>query len=265
MKRFLVTTIAGHWLLGLRAKGAILRAAWSDIEAVGTIASDQLATYLVTRLVRPNTVFVDVGAHIGSIIAEVRLHCRPRQIHAIEAVPRKARELARAFKEVVVHDCAVGADEGNVSFYEDTRRSGYSSLMRPLGDRVGVREMKVAMRRLDDLVPHRDVDIVKIDVEGAELGVLRGSEKIIESCRPVVLFESGTGDAESKRVLAKFLMDLNYAIVLPNRLAHNDAGMAVDNFIECHIYPPRTTNYFAVPNERRLEIRDRSRSLLGIT
>jgi hypothetical protein len=43
------------------------------------------------------------------------------------------------------------------------------------------------MRRLDDVV---DVaDAVKIDVEGAELGVLRGARRLLAEAKPLVIFE----------------------------------------------------------------------------
>jgi hypothetical protein len=38
----------------------------------------------------------------------------------------------------------------------------------------------------------------------------------------------------------------------------------MDGFIDSHIYPRRCTNYFAIPSERRIEIRDRARDILGI-
>jgi hypothetical protein len=33
------------------------------------------------------------------------------------------------------------------------------------------------------------IDVIKIDVEGAELGVLRGSEKLVTKNRPSIMFE----------------------------------------------------------------------------
>jgi hypothetical protein len=47
-------------------------------------------------------------------------------------------------------------------------------------------------------------------------------------------------------------------------VAHNDGGLSLEGFIESHAYPRRTTNYIAIPSERRVEIRDRARTLLGI-
>jgi hypothetical protein len=49
----------------------------------------------------------------------------------------------------------------------------------------------VSVERLDDLVTG-PVDVVKIDVEGAEAACLRGAERILREHRPLVIFEHGT-------------------------------------------------------------------------
>jgi len=40
--------------------------------------------------------------------------------------------------------------------------------------------------------------------------------------------------------------------------------MSLEAFNDGHLYPRRTTNYFAVARERREEVRDRARVVLGI-
>jgi FkbM family methyltransferase len=54
------------------------------------------------------------------------------------------------------------------------------------------RILKVGVFRLDDLIPSKQpVSFMKIDVEGAELDVLRGAADLLEASRPVVAFECG--------------------------------------------------------------------------
>jgi hypothetical protein len=62
----------------------------------------------------------------------------------------------------------------------------------------------------------------------------------------------------------QFLADHDYIVLIPNRVAHNDSGLTQDGFLESHLYSRRTTNYFAVPVERQIEIRDRARRILKI-
>jgi hypothetical protein len=136
-----------------------------------------------------------------------------------------------------------------------------------MGDK-SILEIKVRLEKLDNLVPHMDVDAIKIDVEGAELGVIRGAVNILRRCRPIIMFESGPqaddGLGYTKEAILDFLNSHDFSVVVPNRVAHDDDGLTSAGFIESHLYPRRTTNYFAIPTERRTEFRDRARSILRL-
>lgn len=269
MKQLILNTLIGHFALASREKLNLIRAVLWRPEAVGTIANDCLASLLIARICLPNKMFIDVGAHIGSVISEVHRQDQSIHIVAIEAIPKKAFNLRRKFPYAEIHECAVGDSEGNVSFFINLAQSGYSSLARPPGDDNSFSEIHTPLKKIDSLISSDLVDAIKIDVEGAELGVIRGARKMLEICRPTIMFESAL--AESNKLgytaqgLWQQLTDLGYLIIVPNRLAHNDHGLSLDGFIESHLYPRRTTNYFAVPIERRVEIRNRARHILGIT
>ena len=53
------------------------------------------------------------------------------------------------------------------------------------------------------------VSVVKIDVEGAELNVLNGATKLLESCRPHLMMEANTRD--ELRVIEDFLAPYGYS------------------------------------------------------
>jgi FkbM family methyltransferase len=269
VKEAIVGTAIGRVLMSARDRFGLLFAAYKHLEMVGTIANDQLATLLVTRLCQATKTFVDVGAHIGSVIAAVQQCDASIKIVAIEAIPDKASRLRAKFPRVDIHECAVGDQKGEIPFYINTKDSGYSSLGRPTGktDRF-ITQIKVRMEKLDDLVSHDNIDVIKIDVEGAELAVLRGTEKIIAHSRPIIMFESGPGDPNglgySKTEMWRFFAERNYVIQVPNRVAHDDGGLSEDGFVESHVYPRRTTNYFAIASERRSVVRDAARRVIGI-
>jgi FkbM family methyltransferase len=87
---------------------------------------------------------------------------------------------------------ALGNSEGDVKFYIDTKQSGYSSLFRPADRKADtIIEITVPMTRLDRLVDSDAIAAIKIDVEGAELDVLRGSLSTLTRNRPIIMFESG--------------------------------------------------------------------------
>jgi FkbM family methyltransferase len=269
MKQNLLGNPLGRTALYLRDKFNLIKNSQFSVESIGTIANDQLATTLITNICGPGKTFIDVGAHIGSIIAQVRHKDSSIKIVAIEAIPEKARALRKRFSFVDLHGCAVGEVSGEISFFIDTKRSGYSSLARPVGAADASKiEIKVPIERLDNLVKAADVDAVKIDVEGAELGVIRGAIRILKECRPIIMFESGPSGGDglgyTKEAMIHFLNSLDYSVIVPNRLAHDDDGLTTAGFVESHLYPRRTTNYFAVPSERRIEFRDKARGILKL-
>lgn len=273
MKQRILGTVLGRLATTTRDKLEILKAAFSDIESVGTISNDQMATLLVTRLCKGNKIFIDIGAHIGSIIAAVADHDITIKIIAVEAMPDKVLNLRRKFPSLDIHEYAVGEPDNDgetVTFYVNTKQSGYSSLGKPDENiKSDIVEISVPLVKLDKLVPLDNIDMIKIDVEGAELGVLRGSVNTLTNNRPVIMFESAPAQDDglgySKEDMWLFLTDHDYEIIVPNRVAHNGEGLSKEGFMESHFYPRRTTNYFAIPRERRLEIRDRARKLLSIS
>lgn len=268
MKQFILGSTLGRLAMSIRDKFEIMKAVLTKAEIVGSITNDQMATLLVTKLCSSNKTFIDVGAHIGSIISEVAYHDSTIKICAVEAIPDKVLKLRRKFPSVELHECAVGDSEGNISFYINTKKSGYSSLGKPIKEQESdTVEITVSLKKLDSLISYNDIDIIKIDVEGAELGVLRGSENIITTNNPVIMFESGPQQDNklgyTKEDMWEFLTDHNYDILIPNRVAHNGPGLSKEGFIESHVYPRRTTNYIAVPIERRSEIKNRANNILN--
>ena len=267
IKGAIVNTPLGMLAQNLRDRLALHRAVGNSLETLGTMANDSLARHLLERLCLDGRVFIDVGAHIGSVIDGVRRYSRPEHIIAIEAIPAKAAALRRRFPDVSVHCTAVGDVSGETSFFIDEKRTGYSSLDPSLGGRApSVREIVVPIEPLDSLTPHGNIDLIKIDVEGAELGVMRGAEAIVAASRPTVMFESGADEMQAfpKTALWEWFDARDYCVVQPNRVAHYDDGMGSETFLESHLYPRRTTNYFGIARERRDEVRSRARHILGL-
>jgi FkbM family methyltransferase len=200
-------------------------------------------------VVRKDTNCIDVGAHIGSTLSAI-VRRSPRGKHlAFEPVPRKAAWLRRKFPEVEVRAVALADRTGTVSFEEDHSRSGFSSIA-PEGGACGG-ELTVACDRLDNVVdPARRVGFLKIDVEGAELLVLRGATELLHRDRPAILFESGPGGAEkfglSREQLFNFLtVEMGYSIYLIRDYVRGAGPIDLRTFHACHVYPFRAFNYLA--------------------
>ncbi len=152
---------------------------------------DKAMRRLLKRVLRPDSNVVDVGCNVGEFLEQVRRHA-PRGTHvAVEPLPHLAEALAARFPNVRVERCALGAEPGVATFHHVVEMTGWSGFNRQDYPRdVTVEEIEVAVRTLDEVVGEEaTVDLVKIDVEGAEMSALRGGRSLFRRARPVVIFE----------------------------------------------------------------------------
>jgi FkbM family methyltransferase len=204
------------------------------------------------RILRPWSNCVDVGAHIGGTISLI-LNLAPKGKHvAVEPLARKAAWLGKKFPEVQVHQLALGDTAGKIKFCENLSRPGFSGFQGDPASGDRTREVLVDCARLDDIIPSdRRIDFLKVDVEGAELLVLRGATSLLARDRPVVLFESGPGGAEklglSREQLFRFFVKQGYSVFLPKDYVNNGNPLELSAFDQSHRYPFKAFNYFAIP------------------
>ncbi len=148
------------------------------------------ATAFLNRRLGPGDVFIDVGANIGyfSLLAAGRVGPSGRVI-AVEASPPVFERLVSNVnlnhaRHVRTLNVAAAAEKGQVKLYcgQDCN-CGATSVVPDESD-VVIAEVNAAP--LTDLISDHDwnnVRLVKIDVEGAEAGVIRGLGSLIEKGR----------------------------------------------------------------------------------
>ncbi len=154
----------------------------------------------VLRHLRRGGCFYDVGAHIGyySLLA-TRLVGKKGRVVAFEPDPSNVAVLhenlsRNALSEVEVISCAVWDQPGKVAFQRSgTEHPGESSrrgTVVPLSKELSSSRIEVEAVTLDVFAQHHPPPtLIKIDVEGAEIEVLKGARKLISLQRPVWLFE----------------------------------------------------------------------------
>jgi FkbM family methyltransferase len=188
---------------------------------------------LLERETGPGMVTVDVGANIGLHTLVLARRVGPAgRVHALEPAADNFRLLARAVTEaglgqVRLHRAAAADRAGQVSLgLSATNRGDHRVVAAPSGRRVE----PVPAVVLDELLAGEPrVDLVKIDVQGAEARVLQGLARTLrrpelrllcELC-PALLAEAGA-NAEA------FFAPLRAAGLLPHRLGRGGVPEPID-------------------------------------
>jgi len=208
---------------------------------------------VMARLIDDYSNCIDIGCHIGSSLSAM-VRYAPRGKHvAFEPVPEKVEWLKRKFPEVDVKAVALGESRGKVKFYNNLLRSGFSGFG---NDSVGgdeTAEIVVDCERLDDLVcDDRRYSYIKIDVEGAELIVLKGGRETIMRDRPVILFES-SHDGAAKIGLSRddlfcfFVDELRYNVFMIQDYLESRSELNLLGFQKAAEYPFLAFNFLAAP------------------
>ena len=185
------------------------------------------------KLLHRNSVFVDVGAHVGvySIVA-ARVVMPHGRIFAIEANPHVFKYLTWTLysnrldnnPRVSTINAAAGMNLGTANLCFSTERLGGASLYPSSSTDSSV---EVPVVTLDSWIPNDlSVDVMKIDVEGAEPYVLAGSLEIIKRSPRIVivmeLFESSLSGSYGYR---KFLDEIRTVYGFKVFLATPGAGL----------------------------------------
>jgi FkbM family methyltransferase len=212
----------------------------------------------VDRVLKPGMVFIDVGANDGYYTLFAARRVGPNgKVIAVEPSSRERAHLQRnlgrnGLDNVQVVAAALGAEAGFVDLH---LAHGVHAGHNTLGDFahddvVRASSERVPLDTLDAVVARQGlsrVDMVKIDVEGGEAGVVAGARKVLATARPVLLMELNeralhAQGQSAETLLAVLRQELNYQI-----LTFSQAG----GWPECAVEgAPLSPNVVAVPKER---------------
>lgn len=174
---------------------------------------------VIMSFVRPDSVFLDLGANVGIFSLQVarrlraggKVHAFEPQAHLVDLVRRSAFLNGLGSLEgsgtIECHNVGASDKDAKVGFSVPAEHLGGGRVVgEAKGDRV------VAVVRLDGFFPGDfTCDLVKIDVEGHELSALRGMERILaNSPRVKVLFENMGVSASGGKGIEDFFADLNF-------------------------------------------------------
>ncbi|MCS6928343.1 MAG: FkbM family methyltransferase [Saprospiraceae bacterium] len=163
---------------------------------------------------------VDVGANHGYYA--YRMARLFEQVYAFEANTFEDFDLWH-YRRTNLHVFPYGLSDrkGLATLYvpvcEGRPLAGWASIeRRTLSFAQSFQEIQVRVERLDDqaFVQERPIDLIKLDVEGSELNVLRGGEQVIRRDRPVLIIED---NPEQRTELRAWLEALGYQSLAPKQ------------------------------------------------
>jgi len=159
---------------------------------------------ILKELLSPGMTVLDIGANIGEITLLAGKQVGPQgRVFSFEPVDEMANQLARHvqmnhFSQVSIERCALGDREiDGIPIYSscsqpvNDRNEGLGSLYGREKDETPLQLIR--MRTLDAWLAERQdiehIDLIKIDIEGAELACLHGARGCLEHFRPILIVE----------------------------------------------------------------------------
>jgi FkbM family methyltransferase len=217
---------------------------------------DRLTKKVIQKTCSSNSVCIDIGAHEGKILKWM-IAQSPLAIHyAFEPIPELFNLLVEEFRNNThLFSIAVSNTKGITHFNLVQSNLAMSGLQkRSYGKNEIDYNIEVETDCLDHIIPITEkVSLIKMDVEGAELQVIKGAIKTIEGSKPLILFECGKVGGEAYEFSAKdafqlFEMELAYQIFLIPDWLNNKSPLAFQDFD--HYYENGTEYFFlAAPNK----------------
>lgn len=212
----------------LRIRVPLARATVKPLVCWVPSAKSRLIGWLLHR---HSGTFVDVGANIGQTLLDYLYSGSRPGYWGFEPNPECIAILQEVIARNNLVDCSVlnvglSDDERNTQLYvsptfpTDTRAT-LSPDVRPSRAYRATQVQVVPFDRLRDRLGIAEIGLIKIDVEGAELSVLRGMRKTLAVDRPPVLCEVLLRDAAADptryrsgmTALMRLLSDLDYVVI----------------------------------------------------
>jgi FkbM family methyltransferase len=205
----------------IHVAGARVRVPGPPSIRLSVVAGNIRLHRLLDGMVRVGATVVDAGANIGyNTVHAARAVGRSGRIVAVEPAADNVRILREnlalnALDNVVVHEVALGRTRESRDFFLRGETSAVNSLFRPSVYAAVTGIERVQVVPLDDLVDG-DADLVKIDVEGAELDVLGGMTRLLRHAGIQLIVEWHPRLQEaagySAGALPEFLLDCGFGL-----------------------------------------------------
>ncbi len=185
--RFLLRDVLGSKMyLDLKDKGLA-----RDILAYGI--RERYSVDVMKEELKPGQVVVDIGANIGYYaLLEAKIIGERGRVYCLEPAPENIDLLRRnvavnGYTNIEIYHAAAGAESKMGTIYLSESHNQHALIAENVGGMIG--SMPVQVFALDDFLKDKPYpSIVRMDVEGFELDILRGMKKILAEKNPLKFY-----------------------------------------------------------------------------
>jgi FkbM family methyltransferase len=169
-------------------------------------------TFLHTIIKSKSPVFYDVGGNKGDYTLMLSKSFPNSKITTFEPNPNTFAVLKSnvGTKSKLINK-GVGKKNGELELFFDVNNktsvqaSSNPEVIKQIAKTTNLESVKVEIVKLDDFVTEQQIDLLKIDVEGFELEVLKGAERLIQEKKiKIIQFEFNEVNIIQRRFLKDF-------------------------------------------------------------
>lgn len=185
----------------------------------GYIDKNQKALFDATE---ENMTVIDVGANIGGTLLEFAKKAVGGRVIGFEPDPINYKKLIENislndFKNIETIRCGLGDREATMNLYSvESNNPGANKILNKNAD---IPHENIHVIRFDDFAAKnnlKNVDIIKIDIEGFEMNMLKGAEQTLKKFKPLLFIEVDEENLKehgySASVLIEYLYKFGYKV-----------------------------------------------------
>ncbi len=156
---------------------------------------------VIAKVCKASSNCIDIGCHKGEVLDIMRKHAPNGKHFAFEPLPHLFQTLQTKYAHTncQIFDYALSDKEELQAFNYVISNPAYSGLIKRRYDRPNEHDTTITVqtKKLDDVIPiDIPIALIKIDIEGGEMGAMLGGIKGIQRWKPIIIFEHGLGGSD---------------------------------------------------------------------
>jgi FkbM family methyltransferase len=187
------------------------------------------------NLIEPNDVILDAGANIG--FHTVQFAKLAKKVYAYEPQPLifnlLSTNILMSGTTEVVEQFRLGIGDKNCKIkMQPLNRFNESNGWNNFGGR-GLTTEDDGEEEIELIQFDKDIDVIKMDIQGSEIYALKGMEKVLDRCSPWFMIENYEGVENDEKVI-EFLISKGYVIYRPTNILPNEDCIAFKPSLDKH-------------------------------